>query len=95
MIIDENINLPKLLRHFSEKISSHFVCHLTRNGKLLPKGFTSQSRGLKGVQRCKNQKLTVDEQFEMYVLIKNADVRLAKNGEKIYRFYFPRYFWDS
>lgn len=36
--------------------------------------------------------LVIDEQFEQFVLIKSADVRIAKNGKKIYCFYFPRYF---
>ena len=36
----------------------------------------------------KIKELTVDEQFEMYVLIKNADVRLAKNGKKFIAFTF-------
>lgn len=36
----------------------------------------------------KIRELVVDEQFETYVLIKNADVRLAKNGKKFIAFTF-------
>ncbi|MGM0302788.1 CMP-binding protein [Enterococcus sp. AZ048] len=50
----------------------------------------------------KIKELTVDEQFEMYVLIKNADVRLAKNGKKFIAFTFQDTsgtvdgkFWDA
>lgn len=32
--------------------------------------------------------LTVDEQFELFVLIKNADIRMAKNGKKFIAFTF-------
>ncbi|MGX2943737.1 3'-5' exoribonuclease YhaM family protein [Enterococcus alishanensis] len=50
----------------------------------------------------KIKELTVDETFEMYVLIKNADVRLAKNGKKFIAFTFQDTsgsidgkFWDA
>lgn len=36
----------------------------------------------------KIRELAVDEQFEMFVLVKNADVRLAKNGKKFIAFTF-------
>lgn len=36
----------------------------------------------------KLRELTVDEQFELFVLIKQADVRLAKNGKKFIAFTF-------
>lgn len=36
----------------------------------------------------KIRELVVDEQFELFVLIKNADVRVAKNGKKFIAFTF-------
>lgn len=50
----------------------------------------------------KLRELTVDENFELFVLIKNADVRLAKNGKKFIAFTFQDTsgmidgkFWDA
>lgn len=50
----------------------------------------------------KIKELTVDETFESFVLIKNADVRLAKNGKKFIAFTFQDTsgtidgkFWDA
>ncbi|MFV0560001.1 MAG: 3'-5' exoribonuclease YhaM family protein [Enterococcus sp.] len=34
------------------------------------------------------RELTIDEQFELFVLVKNADVRIAKNGKKFIAFTF-------
>ena len=42
----------------------------------------------------KIKELTVDEQFEMYVLIERRR-SLSEKWEKIYRVYFPRYFWNG
>ena len=39
-------------------------------------------------QEGKIRELVVDEQFELFVLIKNADVRVAKNGKKFIAFTF-------
>ncbi|MEY8446659.1 HD domain-containing protein [Enterococcus ratti] len=36
----------------------------------------------------KIRELVIDEQFELFVLIKNADVRIAKNGKKFIAFTF-------
>ena len=36
----------------------------------------------------KLRELTVEELFESFVLIKNADVRVAKNGKKFIAFTF-------
>lgn len=50
----------------------------------------------------KIRELVVDEEFQMFVLIKNADVRLAKNGKKFIAFTFQDTsgtvdgkFWDA
>lgn len=50
----------------------------------------------------KLKELTVDEQFELFVLLKNADVRIAKNGKKFIAFTFQDTsgsidgkFWDA
>lgn len=50
----------------------------------------------------KIKELTVDEEFQAFVLIKNADVRLAKNGKKFIAFTFQDTsgtidgkFWDA
>lgn len=41
----------------------------------------------------KLRELTVEELFESFVLIKNADVRVAKNGKKFIAFTFQEHIW--
>ncbi len=50
----------------------------------------------------KIRELTVDETFQLFLLIKNADVRIAKNGKKFIAFTFQDTsgtidgkFWDA
>ena len=43
----------------------------------------------------KLRELTVEELFESFVLIKNADVRVAKNGKKVYCLYLSRHIWHD
>lgn len=74
----------KLLQHFSE---NYQVICLSSDQEMVSyyQELHQPVWELKESNDEKIKELTVDEQFEMYVLIKNADVRLAKNGKNLSR----------